>query len=64
MQAKGCHALIKEGAALVESFSDVLDVLGPGADTCPDSSRMRSAKEKSPTIRGRRAIFPPTSGKS
>lgn len=28
MQAKGCHALIKEGAALVESFSDVLDVLG------------------------------------
>ena len=28
MQAKGCHALIKEGAALVESLSDVLDVLG------------------------------------
>ena len=28
MQAKGCHKLIKEGAALVESFGDVLDAFG------------------------------------
>ena len=30
MQAKGCHKLIKEGAALVESFGDVLDAFGAG----------------------------------
>ncbi|MBS1370504.1 MAG: DNA-protecting protein DprA [Lentisphaeria bacterium] len=28
MQAKGCHRLIKEGAGLIESFSDVLDSFG------------------------------------
>ncbi len=28
MQAKGCHKLIKEGAGLIESFSDVLEAFG------------------------------------
>ena len=28
MQAKGCHKLIKEGAALIETFGDVLDAFG------------------------------------
>ena len=30
MQAKGCHKLIKEGAGLIESFSDVLEAFGVG----------------------------------
>ena len=28
LQARGCHALIKQGAALIEKIDDVLDVLG------------------------------------
>ena len=28
LQARGCHALIKQGAGLVESSSDVIDALG------------------------------------
>ena len=27
--AKGCHALIRDGAVLVESVDDILDALGP-----------------------------------
>lgn len=35
-QSKGCHALLRDGAQLVESADDVLDVLGPVARPGPD----------------------------
>jgi DNA processing protein len=35
--AKGCHKLIREGATLVETAQDVLDVLRPGAAERPTS---------------------------
>jgi DNA processing protein len=60
MQAKGCHKLIKEGAGLIESFSDVLEAFGvgiggylPGFETAensvvynPDSSSDLSSDEQ------------------
>lgn len=29
LQARGCHALIKQGAALIENIDDLIDALGP-----------------------------------
>ncbi len=35
LQVRGCHALIKQGAALVESVDDVMDVLGQSVHCLP-----------------------------
>lgn len=37
--ARGCHQLIREGAALVETAAEVLALLAPLADRCVDSLR-------------------------
>jgi DNA processing protein len=45
--SRGCHALIKDGAKLIESIDDVLDELGPLADNIEreDGTRMQHPAE-------------------
>jgi DNA processing protein len=45
--SRGCHALIRDGAKLVESVDDVLEEIGPLFETCtaPDGRQIQHAAE-------------------
>lgn len=49
-QARGCHALIKQGAKLVESAQDVLEELLPDTVVKKVAGRSASASEESPLL--------------
>ncbi len=53
-QSRGCHALIRDGARLVESFQDVAEEFGglPGLDLAAESARGAAALRKPPPVSG------------
>lgn len=59
--ARGCHRLIREGAALVESPEEVIEALGPVAASLADSlrRRLKPAEESADGAAGRAGPEPP-----
>ena len=49
-QARGCHALIKQGAKLVESAKDVLEELGALSPRLPQESAVDDVAEEHPLL--------------
>jgi DNA processing protein len=48
--ARGCHALIRQGAKLVETAQDVIDELGALAGACPPPEPQVSGKVRAPAV--------------
>ncbi len=49
-QARGCHALIRQGAKLVETAADVLEELGPIAHSIPATTEESAAPDAKSTL--------------
>ncbi len=51
-RARGCHRLIREGAALVEEATEIITALTPLAANLADALRVRLGETESPAIAG------------
>ena len=62
--ARGCHRLIRQGAALVEDAREVIDALGPVARGLADALRARLNEDATPRRRGRNGKKPADAGQA